>query len=55
MKKAVAYYRVSIDRQGKIGLGLEAQQAAVKRYTFDQDYEIIAEYTEVESGRKPAS
>jgi DNA invertase Pin-like site-specific DNA recombinase len=52
MKKAIAYYRVSIDRQGKSGLGLEAQQAAVKRYTFDQDYEIIAEYTEVESGRK---
>ncbi|MGG7666580.1 recombinase family protein [Dyadobacter sp. BHUBP1] len=52
MKKAVAYYRVSIDRQGKSGLGLEAQQMAVQRFTEAQGYDIAAEYTEVESGRK---
>ena len=41
----IAYYRVSTQRQGQSGLGLEAQQHAV------QDYDIIAEYTEVESGK----
>lgn len=52
MKKAVAYYRVSVDRQGKSGLGLEAQQMAVERFAGTQGYDIAAEYTEVESGRK---
>lgn len=45
----VAYYRVSTDRQGQSGLGLEAQRAAVE--TFAKG-EIVAEFTEVESGRK---
>jgi len=45
----VAYYRVSTDRQGQSGLGLEAQRAAVQGFVKG---EIIAEYTEVESGRK---
>jgi DNA invertase Pin-like site-specific DNA recombinase len=46
MTKFVAYYRVSTQRQGRSGLGLEAQRAAV------QGFDVIAEYTEVESGRK---
>ena len=49
MSKFVAYYRVSTDRQGQSGLGLEAQRAAVQGFVKG---EIIAEYTEVESGRK---
>ena len=46
----VAYYRVSTQRQGQSGLGLEAQQSAVVQYCAGK--EIIAEFTEIESGRK---
>lgn len=52
MKKAVAYYRVSTDRQGKSGLGLEAQEQAVSVFATAQGYDVIAEYKEIESGRK---
>ena len=50
--KYVAYYRVSTDRQGKSGLGLEAQRKAVADYMNGGDWELAGEYTEVESGRK---
>jgi len=46
----VTYYRVSTQRQGLSGLGLEAQRSAVQAYLAGK--EIIAEFTEVESGRK---
>jgi DNA invertase Pin-like site-specific DNA recombinase len=45
--KYIAYYRVSTDKQGQSGLGLEAQQAAVASYRDS----IIAEFTEIESGK----
>jgi DNA invertase Pin-like site-specific DNA recombinase len=51
MDKAVAYYRVSTQKQGQSGLGLEAQKAAVHSYATGR-YELIAEFTEVESGKK---
>lgn len=47
-EKYIAYYRVSTDRQGRSGLGIEAQRAAVSRHT--QGGELVAEYTETESG-----
>lgn len=48
----VAYYRVSTQRQGQSGLGLEAQQAAVDSYLASQQgAELIASYQEVESGK----
>ncbi|MCZ7936660.1 recombinase family protein [Agrobacterium salinitolerans] len=46
----VAYYRVSTQMQGKSGLGLEAQRAAVQQFTSGQ--EIVAEFTEIESGKR---
>jgi DNA invertase Pin-like site-specific DNA recombinase len=50
--KFVAYYRVSTGRQGKSGLGLEAQRAAVKTYLNGGDWQIVDEHTEVESGKR---
>ena len=50
--KFVAYYRVSTARQGRSGLGLEAQRAAVAGYLNGGSWSIVAEFTEVESGRK---
>jgi DNA invertase Pin-like site-specific DNA recombinase len=50
--KFVAYYRVSTKQQGASGLGLEAQQRAVRDYLNGGDWELLGEFTEVESGRK---
>jgi DNA invertase Pin-like site-specific DNA recombinase len=49
--KFVAYYRVSTSGQGKSGLGLEAQGKAVKDYLNGGEWKLVAEFTEVESGR----
>lgn len=48
----VAYYRVSTQGQGRSGLGLAAQQSAVRAYLDGGRWSLIAEYTEVESGKK---
>lgn len=47
----VAYFRVSTDRQGRSGLGLDAQRAAVAAYIAGQG-ELAGEFTEIESGKK---
>jgi DNA invertase Pin-like site-specific DNA recombinase len=49
----VAYYRVSTQRQGRSGLGLDAQQKAVRDHLNGGDWRIVAEFTEVESGTRP--
>ena len=49
-EKYVAYYRVSTQKQGRSGLGLDAQRKAVEDYINGGGAEIVAEYTEVESG-----
>jgi DNA invertase Pin-like site-specific DNA recombinase len=51
MNLFVAYYRVSTDKQGKSGLGLDAQAQAVTQFVSGRG-ELIAEFTEIESGRK---
>jgi DNA invertase Pin-like site-specific DNA recombinase len=50
--KFVAYYRVSTQRQGRSGLGLEAQQSAVRDYLDGGDWRLVAELTEIESGKR---
>lgn len=52
MKQAVAYYRVSTGKQGKSGLGLEAQQFAVVQYCTANNYHLGKEIIEVRSTRK---
>jgi DNA invertase Pin-like site-specific DNA recombinase len=51
MTTAVAYYRVSTARQGKSGLGIEAQKAAIQRFAESECIDIVAQYTEVETGK----
>ena len=49
--KFIAYYRVSTQKQGASGLGLDAQKDAVKRFLNGGVWELIAEYQEVETGK----
>jgi DNA invertase Pin-like site-specific DNA recombinase len=53
-KKYVSYLRVSTNRQGESGLGLEAQRAAVVSFvgSLKGQAEIVKEFVEVESGKK---
>ena len=48
----VAYYRVSTDKQGASGLGLEAQRSAVLDFINGGAANLIAEFTETESGKR---
>jgi DNA invertase Pin-like site-specific DNA recombinase len=48
----IAYYRVSTARQGKSGLGLEAQRQAVQEHLNGGNWRLVGEFTEVESGKR---
>jgi DNA invertase Pin-like site-specific DNA recombinase len=50
--KFVAYYRVSTAKQGRSGLGLEAQQEAVRSYLNGGSWQLVDEVVEVESGKR---
>ena len=51
MPNILAYYRVSTQRQGKSGLGLDAQRAAVERFAEGEGLTIVNEFVEIESGK----
>lgn len=51
MKQAVAYIRVSTAQQGRSGLGIEAQRAAIARFAETEGFEITGEHVEVETGK----
>jgi DNA invertase Pin-like site-specific DNA recombinase len=52
MSKLIAYYRVSTEKQGASGLGLDAQRLAVEQFARANGRTIESTYTEVESGKR---
>jgi DNA invertase Pin-like site-specific DNA recombinase len=49
--RIVSYIRVSTDKQGKSGLGIEAQREAIARFAESEGLTIVAEHVEVETGK----
>src|SRR5262245_12729101 len=49
--KLVAYVRVSTSRQGRSGLGLDAQRAAIHRFAESHGCLVVAEHVEIETGK----
>jgi DNA invertase Pin-like site-specific DNA recombinase len=52
MERAVAYLRVSTQRQQRSGLGIEAQRAAIERFVAPESLTIIEEYAEFDAGKR---
>jgi DNA invertase Pin-like site-specific DNA recombinase len=50
--KWVSYLRVSTNRQGRSGLGLEAQRKAVDDFLNGGNWQVVKEFVEVESGKR---
>ncbi len=51
MRQVHAYIRVSTDKQGRSGLGIEAQRAAIARFVEAEGLELLGEHLEVETGK----
>ena len=51
MRPAIGYIRVSTAKQGRSGLGLEAQEEALRRFAEAEGYRFLETFTEVESGK----
>jgi hypothetical protein len=50
----ISYLRVSTDRQGRSGLGLEGQRAAVENFLNGGRWQLVKEFVEIESGKRTA-
>jgi DNA invertase Pin-like site-specific DNA recombinase len=50
-KPVIAYIRVSTARQGRSGLGLEAQEAAIARFCEVEGFEVVRTFQETETGK----
>lgn len=50
--RIIAYERVSTARQGRSGLGLEAQRRAIDAFAVSRSADLLARFTEVESGKR---
>jgi DNA invertase Pin-like site-specific DNA recombinase len=55
MKPALGYIRVSTQKQGRSGLGLEAQQASLVRFAETEGFQLLETFTETESGKHDES
>lgn len=51
MRQAIQYLRVSTSQQGRSGLGIEAQEAAIARFCEAYGIELLGSFTEVETGK----
>ncbi len=51
LQRAIAYYRVSTQRQGRSGLGIEAQRNAVERFAEAEGVTLVDAFTEIETGK----
>jgi DNA invertase Pin-like site-specific DNA recombinase len=51
MRPSIAYIRVSTKRQGRSVLGIEAQREALSQFVEAEGFEIVSEFTAVESGK----
>lgn len=51
MQPIILYTRVSTDRQGKSGLGLQSQRTVCQQFASQNGYEIVQEFSEVETGK----
>ena len=51
LQRAVAYYRVSTQRQGRSGLGIDAQRTRVMQFVEAEGFELVGEHVEVETGK----
>jgi len=51
VKQAIGYIRVSTASQGRSGLGIEAQRAALARFAEVEGFTLLAEFVEIETGK----
>src|SRR4030088_14832 len=51
MERVIAYLRVSTQRQGRSGLGIEAQRATIQQFAGAESLTIAAEFVEFDSGK----